>query len=74
MSDWGGTHIAFYVEDMDAAIAYLAEHDIDVLGGKKPGIDAESGEGLDLRSLPHAMGHAARTGQLPARQDIHGRP
>jgi catechol 2,3-dioxygenase-like lactoylglutathione lyase family enzyme len=44
MSDWGGMHLAFYVDDMDAAIAYLAEHGVEVLGGKKPGIDAESGE------------------------------
>jgi hypothetical protein len=66
MSDWGGTHLAFYVEDMDAAIAYLAEHDIEVLGGKKPAMDAESGEDstfghfytpwgmmLELVSFPH---------------------
>jgi catechol 2,3-dioxygenase-like lactoylglutathione lyase family enzyme len=66
MSDWGGTHLAFYVEDMDAAIAYLAEHDVEVLGGKKAAMDAESGEGstfghfhtpwgmlLELVSFPH---------------------
>jgi catechol 2,3-dioxygenase-like lactoylglutathione lyase family enzyme len=45
MSDWGGMHLAFYVDAMDAAIAYLAEHDIEVLGGKRPGLDAESSEG-----------------------------
>ena len=44
MSDWGGTHLAFYVDDMDAAIAYLAGHGVEVLGGSKPGIDGESGE------------------------------
>ena len=66
MSDWGGTHVAFYVEDMDAAIAYLAEHGVEVLGGKKPAMDAESGEHstfghfytpwgmlLELVSFPH---------------------
>jgi glyoxylase I family protein len=50
-----------------AAIAYLAEHDIEVLGGKRPGLDAESGEGstfahfhtpwgmlLELVSFPRA--------------------
>jgi catechol 2,3-dioxygenase-like lactoylglutathione lyase family enzyme len=66
MSDWGGTHLAFYVDDIDAAIAYLAGHGVEVLGGKKPGIDAESGEDstfahfhspwgmlLELVSFPH---------------------
>jgi catechol 2,3-dioxygenase-like lactoylglutathione lyase family enzyme len=31
-SDIGGHHLAFYVEDMDAAIAYLRENDVEVLG------------------------------------------
>lgn len=31
-SDAGGHHLAFYVDDMDAAIAYLREHDVEVLG------------------------------------------
>jgi catechol 2,3-dioxygenase-like lactoylglutathione lyase family enzyme len=66
MSDWGGTHLAFYVDDMDAAVAYLAEHEIEVLGGKKPAMEAESGEDstfghfytpwgmmLELVSFPH---------------------
>jgi catechol 2,3-dioxygenase-like lactoylglutathione lyase family enzyme len=44
MSDHGGTHIAFYVEDMDAALAHLVAHGVEVLGeGKKAGIGPEDG-------------------------------
>jgi catechol 2,3-dioxygenase-like lactoylglutathione lyase family enzyme len=44
MSDYGGVHIAFYVDDMDAALARLEEHGVRVLGdGKKDGIGPESG-------------------------------
>jgi catechol 2,3-dioxygenase-like lactoylglutathione lyase family enzyme len=45
MSDWGGMHLAFYVDDMDAAIAHLEGHGITMLGGKKDGIGVEAGEG-----------------------------
>ena len=31
-SDIGGHHLAFYVDDMDAAIAYLRENGVEVLG------------------------------------------
>jgi catechol 2,3-dioxygenase-like lactoylglutathione lyase family enzyme len=31
-SDHGGHHIAFYVKDMDAAVAYLRKHGVQVLG------------------------------------------
>ena len=31
-SDIGGHHLAFYVDDMDAAIAFLKENGVDVLG------------------------------------------
>lgn len=31
-SDIGGHHFAFYVDDMDAAIAYLRDNDVEVLG------------------------------------------
>jgi catechol 2,3-dioxygenase-like lactoylglutathione lyase family enzyme len=31
-SDIGGHHLAFYVEDIDAAIAYLKKNDVEVLG------------------------------------------
>ena len=32
ISDWGGTHIALYVDDMDAALDHLRAHGIRVLG------------------------------------------
>lgn len=31
-SDWGGMHLAFYVDDLDAAVAHLRDHDVRVLG------------------------------------------
>lgn len=31
-SDIGGHHLAFYVDDMDAAIAYLCQHRVRILG------------------------------------------
>lgn len=34
-SDIGGHHIAFYVDDMDTAVAYLKAHDVTVLGEPK---------------------------------------
>lgn len=34
-SDIGGHHIAFYVDDMDQAVAYLKEQDVKVLGEPK---------------------------------------
>jgi catechol 2,3-dioxygenase-like lactoylglutathione lyase family enzyme len=45
MSDYGGAHIAFYVDDMDAALAHLESKGVRVLGGKKDGIGPEAGEG-----------------------------
>ncbi|MFV0407917.1 MAG: VOC family protein [Propioniciclava sp.] len=31
-SDIGGHHLALYVEDMDAAVAHLRAHDVDIMG------------------------------------------
>lgn len=44
MSDWGGHHLAFYVDDIDAALANLREHGADILGQLKPGLGPEAGE------------------------------
>ncbi len=44
MSDHGGMHIAFYVDDMDAALDYLVSKGVRVLGGKKQGRGPEDGE------------------------------
>jgi catechol 2,3-dioxygenase-like lactoylglutathione lyase family enzyme len=35
-SDWGSAHIAFYVDDMAAAVAFLREQGVRVLGGPQP--------------------------------------
>ncbi|MFE4837501.1 VOC family protein [Arthrobacter sp. NPDC056691] len=44
MSDWGGMHLAFYVDDMDTALAYLESRGIRILGGSKAGMGPEAGE------------------------------
>jgi catechol 2,3-dioxygenase-like lactoylglutathione lyase family enzyme len=48
MSDWGGTHLAFYVDDMDVALAYLEEQGLRILGGKKDAMGVEAGEGASF--------------------------
>jgi catechol 2,3-dioxygenase-like lactoylglutathione lyase family enzyme len=45
MSDWGGTHFAFYVDDMAAALADLEARGVRVLGGAKDGLGVEAGDG-----------------------------
>lgn len=66
MSDWGGVHLAFYVDDMDAALRYLDDNGVRTLGGSKPGMGVEAGRAstfahflapwgllLELVSFPH---------------------
>jgi catechol 2,3-dioxygenase-like lactoylglutathione lyase family enzyme len=43
MLDIGGWHLAFYVDDVDAALARLGRFDLRVLGGKKPAYKFEAG-------------------------------
>jgi len=67
-SDIGGHHLAFYVDDMDAAVAFLRERDIRVLG--EPSTFTE-GPGKGLRPAAGAgqfsRRHGLRTGpQSPA--------
>jgi catechol 2,3-dioxygenase-like lactoylglutathione lyase family enzyme len=45
MSDWGGVHLAFAVDDMEAALAYLEGQGLRILGGAKDGMGIEGGEG-----------------------------
>ncbi|BEP13429.1 VOC family protein [Acidothermaceae bacterium B102] len=74
MSDWGGHHVAFYVDDIDAALANLREHGVTVLGQLKPGLGPEAGEGtgwvffrspwglpLELVSYPNGRVYEATT-------------
>lgn len=44
-SDYGGHHAAFYVDDMDAAVAYLKSKGVKVLGPTKDGLGPEAGDG-----------------------------
>lgn len=72
-SDIGGHHIAFYVDDMDAAMAYLAAQDVEVLGepktfteGPMEGLSwvyfmAPWGMQLEMVSVPDGMGYEAET-------------
>lgn len=43
-SDVGGHHVALYVEDLDAAIAYLHERGVRVLGGPTTSRSASEGQ------------------------------
>ena len=42
-SDIGGYHLALYVDDMDAAVAHLRAHDVDIMG--EPNLSAGNSEG-----------------------------
>jgi catechol 2,3-dioxygenase-like lactoylglutathione lyase family enzyme len=44
MFDVGGWHLAFYVDDMDAAFAWLTTEDVHILGPKKPAYFYEAGD------------------------------
>lgn len=74
MSDWGGHHLAFYVDDMEVALAGLREHSVDIIGQLKPGLGPEAGEGtgwvffrspwglpLELVSYPNGRVYEATT-------------
>lgn len=76
MSDWGGHHLAFYVEDIDAAVAALRVHGVPILGHLKPGLGPEAGEGtgwiffqspwglpLELVSYPNGRAYESVTPQ-----------
>ena len=43
-SDYGGHHVTFYVDDMDAAIAYLKSKGVYLFGEKRYGYGAEAGK------------------------------
>ncbi len=43
-SDIGGHHLALYVDDMDAAVAHLREHGVDVMGEPVPSAGASAGQ------------------------------
>lgn len=43
-SDRGGHHLALYVDDMDAAIAHLRAHDVDIMGEPVASAGASAGQ------------------------------
>lgn len=43
-SDVGGHHIAFYVDDLDAAVRYLRDNDVDVMGEPTASRQSASGQ------------------------------
>ncbi|MEJ6488773.1 VOC family protein [Leucobacter sp. USCH14] len=43
-SDIGGHHLALYVDDMDAAVAYLREHGVEVMGDPVESRQAAEGQ------------------------------
>jgi catechol 2,3-dioxygenase-like lactoylglutathione lyase family enzyme len=43
-SDIGGHHVALYVDDLDAALAYLHDHDVNVLGDPTASRSASEGQ------------------------------
>ena len=45
ISDWGGTHLAFYVDDMEAALAHLRDKQVQILGSPMPLPGPEAGDG-----------------------------
>jgi len=74
--DYGGHHVAFYVDDMDAAIAYLRDKGVKLYGEKKYGNGPEAGEdstfihfctpwGLMLELVSYPNGRAYEQEQPP---------
>ena len=71
-SDIGGHHLAFYVDDLDAAVAYLRENGVEVMG--EPTASRQAAEGqrwvyfrapwglqLELVSFPGGKAYEARS-------------
>ncbi|HSO01677.1 MAG TPA: VOC family protein [Gaiellaceae bacterium] len=68
-SDWAGHHVAFYVDDIDAAVAHMAAHGVEKLLGPLPVTDgpaagqtinyfrAPFGTYIELISYPHGMAY-----------------
>lgn len=43
-SDIGGHHLAIYVDDMDAAVAHLRSHDVEIMGEPNESAGASAGQ------------------------------
>lgn len=76
-SDVGGHHLAFYVDDLDAAVSHLREHDVTVLDGPTASRGPAAGNRwiyflspwgmqLELVSAPDGKAWDLAHGQTPA--------
>ena len=72
-SDWAGHHIAFYVTDIDAAVAYMQSKGVEKLLGPLRGDRRPCRRAVD-QLLPRAVRHLHRADQLPERDGLRGRP
>ncbi len=74
MSDWGGHHLAFYVDDIDEAVKHLTAKGLEIHGESKPAMGPEAGEGTgwihfsspwglacELVSFPNGKAYEAET-------------
>jgi len=66
-SDIGGYHLALYVDDMDAAVAHLRAHDVEIMGDPVVSAGASAGQtwlyfrspwGLQLELVSYPRGKA----------------
>jgi catechol 2,3-dioxygenase-like lactoylglutathione lyase family enzyme len=71
MSDWGGVHIAFYVDDIDAALANLESHGVRILGGRKDGVGPEAGEGSAFAHWVAPWGQIFEFVSYPGGREYH---
>ena len=75
-SDWGGHHVAFYVDDIDAGVRHLRQHGITVMGEVNHIADGPAagsawvyflapwGLQLELVSYPNGKAYEARAERL----------
>ena len=70
-SDIGGYHLALYVDDMDAAVAHLRAHDVDIMGEPVASAGASEGQrwlyfrspwGLQFELVSYPAGKAYEAG------------
>ncbi|TQK20206.1 glyoxylase I family protein [Microbacterium sp. SLBN-154] len=70
-SDLGGHHLAIYVDDMDAAVAHLRAHDVEIMGEPVASAGASAGQrwlyfrapwGLQLELVSFPAGKAYESG------------
>ena len=67
-SDVGGHHVALYVDDLDAAVAYLREQGVRVLGEPTASRGAHEGQRWVYFLAPWGM--QFELVQLPGRQGV----